>query len=59
MDWMKIGWAILIVAMIAMIWPRARQMLRDSPEASSRQWMTALIPIGIVGLFIVLLVALV
>jgi len=59
MDWMKIGWAILLVAMIAMIWPRARQMLRDSPEASSRQWMTALIPIGLVALFIVLLVALV
>ncbi len=59
MDWIKIGWALLLIAMIAMIWPRARQMLRDSPEASGQQWMTAIIPIAIVGLFIVLLVALV
>ncbi len=59
MDWIKIGWALLLIAMIAMIWPRARQMLRDSPEASSRQWMNAIIPIVIVGLFIVLLVAMV
>jgi hypothetical protein len=59
MDWMKIGSALLLVAMIAIVWPRARHMLKESPEGTSQQWLSALIPIAIVGLFIVLLVAMV
>ena len=59
MDWIKIFSAMVLVMMLVAIWPSARYWLKNSPKASSQQWMTALIPIGVVGLFIVLLVSLV
>ena len=59
MDWMKIGWAVLLVMMIVVIWPNARRMLKESPEGTSRDWMSALIPIALVGGFIVLLIMMV
>ena len=59
MDWMKIGMAILFGAMIIMIFPRVKQALKESPEGSSSDWLSALIPIALVGGFIALLVAMV
>ena len=59
MDWMKIGSAILLVAMIAFIWPRARQMMKESPEGTSSDWMTALLPLAAMIGFVVLLMYLV
>ena len=57
--WMKIGWAVLMGLMVVFIWPRARHMLQNSREASTGEWMGALVPIALVGLFIVLLVMMV
>jgi len=45
--------------MIVVIWPNARRMLKESPEGTSRDWMSALIPIALVGGFIVLLIMMV
>jgi hypothetical protein len=59
MDWMKIGSALLMVMFIAMIFPQARRMLKESPEGSSKEWMSAIIPLLLVGGFIALLVAMV
>ena len=59
MDWMKIGSALLLVMMIIFIWPNARRMLKESPEGSTSDWMSALIPIALVGGLIVLLVMMV
>ena len=59
MDWLKIASALFLLAMVAMMWRPAKHWLANSPKADSRTWMTALIPIGIVGLFVMLLVALV
>ena len=59
MDWMKIGWAILLGAMIIYLLPRAKEMMKNSPEGSTQDWMAALIPIAAVGLLIVLLVMMV
>ncbi len=33
MDWMKIGAALLLVMFIVMLWPRAKEMLTNSPKA--------------------------
>jgi hypothetical protein len=59
MDWMKIGWALLLLAMIAAIYPRAKYMLTNSPKAEKGDWISVVIPIlGVIG-FVVLLTMLV
>ncbi len=57
--WMKIGSAVLLVAMLAILIPRARQMMTQSPKGSTSQWVSVLIPVGIVVLFVLLLMQLV
>ncbi len=57
--WMKIGSAVLLVAMLAILIPRARQMMTQSPKGSTSQWISFLIPIGVVVLFVLLLMQLV
>ena len=57
--WMKIGSAVLLVAILAMIIPRARQMIEESPKGTTSQWVSFLIPVGIVVLFVLLLMQLV
>lgn len=56
MDWMKIGWALAIGAMLIYLIPRARYMLSNSPKAEAGDWQSLLIPlllvIGIVALLI-------
>ena len=59
MDWMKIGSALLLVMFIVVMYPNARRMLKESPEGSSSDWLSAIIPIVLVGGFIALLVAMV
>ncbi len=59
MDWMKIGSALLLVMFIAVLFPQARRMLKESPEGSSSDWMSAIIPLALVAGFIALLVAMV
>lgn len=57
--WMKIGSAVLLVAILVMIIPRARVMLKESPKGSPAQWVSFLIPIAIVVAFVLLLMQLV
>ena len=56
---MKLLSAGLMVMMLIFLFPRAKQMLSDSPKGSTSDWMTALIPLGLVAGFVVLLIALV
>jgi hypothetical protein len=57
--WMKIGSAILLVIMLIVIFPRARQMIAESPKGSGKEWLSALIPLALVAAFVVLLVMMV
>ena len=57
--WMKILSAALIAMMLVFLFPRAKQMLQDSPKGSSQEWITALIPLALVIGFVVLLMAIV
>lgn len=59
MDWMHIASAVLIIMMIVFIWPKARYMLKNSPEGSSQDWLTTVGLLGAVGLFVALLIAMV
>lgn len=57
--WMKILSAVLIVMMLVFLFPRAKQMMTESPKGSSQDWMSALVPLGLVVGFVILLMALV
>ncbi len=57
--WMQIGSAILLVAMLVILIPRAKHMLKESPEGTTSQWVSFLIPVGIVVLFVLLLMQMV
>lgn len=59
MDWLKIGSAILLVAMFFFILPSARHMVKNSPKGSTSDWMGFIVPMAAVVLFIILLIALV
>ena len=59
MDWMTIGSALLVGLMLVLLLPRARQMLKESPKGSRKDWMGALLPLGAVVLFVILLMAMV
>ncbi|GMQ77139.1 MAG: hypothetical protein BMS9Abin01_2455 [Gammaproteobacteria bacterium] len=57
--WLKIGSAVLLVAMLVILIPRARQMMKESPKGTTSQWISFVVPVGIVVLFVLLLMQLV
>ena len=59
MEWTQILSAVFIAAMLVFLAPRAMRMMKESPEGDTNQWMSALIPLGIVMAFVVLLISLV
>ncbi len=59
MDWMKIFSALALVMFIVILFPRARDMMKNSPKGSSSEWMSFVIPIVVIILFIMLLIQLV
>ena len=59
MDWVKIGSAIFLAAMLIYLFPRAKQAIENSPRGSMKDWMGFILPIGAVILFVILLIALV
>jgi hypothetical protein len=54
--WMKIGWALLLGAMLVMILPRARIMMKEGRKGSAAEWKSALIPLLLVVGFVILLI---
>jgi hypothetical protein len=54
--WLQIGWALLLGAMLVMIWPRARVMMQEGRKGSASEWKSALIPLLLVIGFVVLLI---
>jgi hypothetical protein len=59
MDWLKIGSAILLIAMFFFILPSAKRMVKNSPKGSASDWMGFIVPMAAVVLFIILLITLV
>ncbi len=59
MDWMKIGSALFLVAMMALIYPGMKRALKESPKGTSKDWQAFLLPIVGVVLFVILLIAMV
>ena len=59
MDWIQIGSALMLVAMLFMIFPRAKAAITNSPKGTSGDWMGFVVPMAAVVLFIVILISLV
>lgn len=59
MDWMKIGSALLLGAMLIFIFPRMRHAVKNSPKGTSKDWMGFIIPLAAVIGFVILLIQLV
>ena len=59
MDWLKIGSAVLLIAMLFMIFPRAMHAVKNSPKGTIKDWMGFVVPLAVVVLFVILLIALV
>jgi hypothetical protein len=58
-DWLKIGSALLLVAMFFMVFPRARDAIKNSPKGTGKDWMGYILPMGVVILFVILLMIMV
>ena len=56
---MKIAYAVILGLMVLFLFPRAKQMLRHSPKATSDDWRSLIFPILFVVLFVLLLTQLV
>lgn len=59
MDWLKIASAVVLVAMFFYILPSAKRMVKHSPRGNARDWMSFVLPIAAIVVFIVLLISLV
>ena len=59
MDWIKIGSALFMVAMIIYLFPRAKHAVQNSPKGSAKDWMGYVIPMVAIVLFIIILIKLV
>ncbi len=59
MDWLKLGSALVLGLMLVVLFPRAKQMLTQSPKGSGDDWRAFLIPIALVAGFVVLLITIV
>lgn len=59
MDWIQIGSALFLGAMMVFIFPRMREAVKNSPKGSAQDWMGFIIPILAVIGFVILLIMMV
>lgn len=58
-DWMMLVQALMLVAFIAFIFPRAKHAIKYAPKGSSSDWVGVAGLLGLVALFIAVLTQLV
>ena len=59
MDWLKIISAIMLVAMMVMIYPSVKHASQNSPKGSKEDWISAIKPLVFVVIFVIALIVLV
>ena len=59
MDWMQIVSALAIVMFLIILFPRAIDMMKNSPKATSSDWNAVIVPLIMIVLFVMLLISLV
>ena len=58
MDWMQIFSALALVMFIVILFPRTREMVKNSPKGTPSDWLSFVVPVIGVILFIALLIKL-
>lgn len=56
--WVQVGMGLMALAVLFFFGPRAIEAAKNSPKGTARDWLGALLPIGGVVLFIILLIGL-
>jgi len=56
MDWMAIGTALMLGAMLFLLFPRVLHAVKNSPKGSMSDWMGFIIPIAAIIGFVILLI---
>jgi hypothetical protein len=59
MDWLKIGSALFLGAMLVFIFPRMRHAIKHSPKGTMQDWMGYIVPILGVIAFVIFLIMMV
>ena len=59
MDWIQIGSALFLGAMMIFIFPRMREAVKNAPKGSAQDWMGFIIPVLVVIGFVILLIMMV
>ena len=59
MDWLKIGSALFLVAMMIFIFPRMRHAAKHAPKGSSSQWLNFVVILLAVSAFVMFLISMV
>jgi hypothetical protein len=59
MEWMEIISALALGMFIVVMFPAARSMVQNSPKGSSSDWVSFVIPVVMIMLFVMLLIELV
>ncbi len=59
MDWLKIGSALFIVAMMFMLYPSLKHASKNSPKATKDDWISVLKPLLFIIVFVIALIILV
>ena len=56
MDWTNILWALMLIGFIAVLVPQWLRWRKEAPEAEPGAWSSAMLPLGGVVLFVLLLI---
>lgn len=59
MDWVQIGSALFLVAMMIFIFPRMRHAAKHAPKGTSSQWINYLVIMLVVAAFVMFLISMV
>lgn len=59
MDWLKIISALFLVAMLVMLYPSLKHASKNSPKGTKEDWMSAIKPLLMVVVFVIVLIILV
>ncbi len=59
MDWLKIVSALMLVAMMVMLYPSLKHASKNSPKGTSEDWWGAIKPLLMVVVFVIALIILV
>ena len=53
MDWLKLGYAALVIGLIIFIFPAVKYWQKNSPKAKLNDWLAFLLPIGLVSILVI------